>query len=134
MSAPLRWKLIAGFLLVFTAGLVAGIFLGAMSSRRHRLDPSRPGELASRIRHRMQTRLNLTPEQIASTAPILQDTASQLEAIRVETGKRVNQAFDEADRLLAPHLTPEQRAKLETLEAQHQTVEETSPAATVPSP
>ncbi len=118
MSAPLRWKLLAGFLLIFVAGLVAGAFLGAAQSRHHRLDFTHHGSLAEKVRKRM-SRLDLTPEQMAKAAPIFDRTARRLEEIRGETGRRVHEAFAAADDELASDLTPQQRAKLKSLQAQH---------------
>ena len=119
MSRPLRWKLIAGFLLVFVAGLVLGVLLGADQMRKHRLDYAHHGVLAEKLRNRMQSRLDLTPEQVKQTAPIFDATARQLEQIRIETTQHVHAAFEEADRKLAPQLTAEQRLKMENLEAKH---------------
>ncbi len=119
MSAPLRWKLLAGFLLVFLAGLVAGAFLGAAQARHHRLDFAHHGSLGEKVRKRMQSRLDLTPEQMARGAPILDKAARQLEEIRAQTGRRVHEAFAAADEELAPYLTPQQRAKLKALEVRH---------------
>lgn len=118
MSVPLRWKLIGGFVLVFIAGLVAGAFLGAVQSRHHRSDFSHHEVLTDRIRHRMQARLDLTPEQLAKTAVIFDKTARQIEDIRKETSRRVHETFAAADDELAPALTPEQRARLDALEAE----------------
>jgi uncharacterized membrane-anchored protein YhcB (DUF1043 family) len=118
MNRPLRFKLIGGFLVVFIAGLVAGAFLGALHARHHRTDFSHHEALTERIRNRMQTRLALTPEQLAKTAPIFDKTARQIEDIRKETSRRVHETFAAADDELAPALTPEQRARLDALEAE----------------
>lgn len=122
MSAPLRWKLLGGFLVVFIAGLLAGVFVGIDRSRPHRLDFSHQSTLSEKVRRRMQSRLDLTPEQVAKTKPILDKTARELERIRTETGQRVHAAFAAAAVELQPELTPEQRAKLEKMEAQHQAI------------
>ncbi len=119
MSATLRSKLLAGFVLVFMAGLVAGTLVGASQSRRHWMDFGHHESLAQRIRNRMQSRLNLTPEQVARTAPIFEKTARQLEAIRTDTSRRVRETFVAVDKELTPDLTPEQRAKLAALEAKY---------------
>jgi uncharacterized membrane-anchored protein YhcB (DUF1043 family) len=120
MSAPLRWKLLGGFLLVFIAGAVLGVYVGAQQARRHRLQASSHPVLVEKVQRRMQARLDLTPEQLQRTAPVFDATARKLEEIRTDTGKRVREAFTEGDRALAPQLTSEQRAKMETLEAEHQ--------------
>lgn len=117
MSAPLRWKLIGGFVLVFIAGLVAGGYLEALHAR-HRVPPPRRHTLAERVHNRLQTRLGLTPEQIKKTAPIIDRTVRQLDAIRTETSQRVHDTLLAADRELSPDLTAEQRATLKEMEAQ----------------
>lgn len=119
MSGSLKGKLVAGFVLVFLAGLAAGAFLGAAQSRHHRMDFNRAHPLAERVRNRMQKHLDLTPEQIKQTAPIFDKTARELEAIRAETGRRVHETLAASDRELAPVLTPAQRAKLATMQARH---------------
>jgi Spy/CpxP family protein refolding chaperone len=118
MSASLKWKLALGFVLVFVAGVAAGAFFGAA----HFMQPPRPDfthhrSLTDRMRNQMKTRLDLTPEQIERTAPLIEKTAQELEAIRAETGRRVRETLAASDRELAPLLTPEQRTKLEALAA-----------------
>ena len=118
MSAPLRWKLVGGFVLVFIAGLIGGAFLGAAQVRLHRADFAHHAALTERIRNRMKWRLNLTPEQMTKTAPIFDKTARQIQDIRKETSRRIHETFAAADDELAPTLTPEQRARLDALEAE----------------
>jgi hypothetical protein len=119
MSGSLKGKLLAGFVLVFVAGFAAGAFFGAMQMQRHHIDFFHHHALALRVRHRLQRRLQLTPEQARQAEPIVNQTVRQLEAIRAETGKRVHETFLAADRELAPQLTEKQRAKLKSLEKTH---------------
>ena len=116
MNSALKWKLALGLLLAFFAGGATGGFFVAGHAHHRRMDFS-PGHhrLADRMRSRMQTELDLTPEQVAKTAPIFDRTASELEKVRTETGARVRQIMAEANRALAPELTDAQRAKLEAL-------------------
>ncbi|MEO7168486.1 MAG: hypothetical protein ABI016_15815 [Chthoniobacterales bacterium] len=116
MNAKLRWKLIAGFVLVFLAGAAAGGFFASSQAWRHRPDYSHHRHsLAERMRSRIEAQLDLTPAQLEQAAPIFERTAQELEKIRAETGDRVRQVMDKADRALAPELTEAQRIKLETL-------------------
>lgn len=119
MNTTLKWKLLVGFLLAFLAGGAAGVFLAASHARHLRADfaHARPW-LAERLRSRIQTELNLTPQQIEKTAPIFDRAASELEKIRTETADRVHQVLSETNRALEPELTDAQRAKLETLKKQ----------------
>ena len=117
MSASLRWRFILGFSLVFIAGIALGGFIGVMRSRHDGLNGPHNQLLAERLRNRMQMRLDLTPEQLAKTAPVFDKAARELEQIRTDTARRVHEVMAEADHDLTPALTAEQRAKLKALEA-----------------
>ena len=120
MSAALKWKLIAGFVLVFIAGGVTGVFLSAAVARHCLLAPVHHGLVAERMRERLRVQLKLTPEQMTKISPIIDKTGTQLEQIRMETGRRVHETFAEANREMSAHLTDEQRAKLEQIRQRHQ--------------
>jgi hypothetical protein len=111
MSA-LHWKLTAGFVIVFIAGLAAGNYFGQVQAHDHHGEAAHRRSLAERMRVKMEERLQLTPDQVKATAPIFDRTATQLEAIRIETGRRVHAVLNQSDRELRPLLTDEQRAKL----------------------
>ncbi len=115
MNAALKWRLVAGFFLVFAAGIATGAFVSA--TRWHHFGPGRAHHRS--LAERMQTRLNLTPAQVAKMKPILDHAANTLEQIRRETTRRVHEALAEVDRELAPELTAEQRTRLETMERKH---------------
>jgi hypothetical protein len=116
MNTALKWKLVAGFVLAFLAGGATGGFLVASQARHRRTDfAQHRHSLAERMRGRLQTQLNLTPEQIEKTAPIFDRAVNELEKIRAETGARVRDVMAETNRALAPELTDAQRATLEAL-------------------
>jgi hypothetical protein len=118
VNPALKWKLVAGFALVFAAGVSVGAFLGTTRwpHTAHALGSHRP--LAERMRSRVQTRLRLTPEQVAKAKPIFDKTAEAIGQIRKETAQRVHAVLAEAERELAPALTPDQRARLEASPAE----------------
>lgn len=118
MNSGLKWKLIAGFVLVFIAGGMTGAYVAA-SQARHALFGPDHGLISDRMRQRLKVQLGLTDEQTKKIAPIIDKTATELEAIRNETGRRVHQTFAEAHREMAAELTPEQRQKLQEIEARH---------------
>jgi len=119
MNSALKWKLIAGFLLVFIAGGVTGAFVAAVTTR-HLLGPPHHGVAAERMRARLQAELNLTPEQMKKISPIIDRTGTELEQIRMETTRRVHDTFAESHRQISEDLTPEQKAKFEELRRRHQ--------------
>jgi Spy/CpxP family protein refolding chaperone len=119
MNRALQWKLIAGFILVFIAGGMTGAFIAASHSRHMFIVSHRPELMAQRMRERLRHELKLTPEQLAKISPIIDKSTTQLEEIRMETGRRVHETFVQAHREMAANLTEEQRAKLQQLEARH---------------
>lgn len=120
MNSALKWKLAIAFLLVFIAGGTMGAFLGFRHIRHHViLGPPQAGEVGNRMREHFRRTLNLTPEQEAKVAPIIDATSSKLETIRLETAERVRTVMEDSKKEVAPLLTPEQQKKLDNLEAEH---------------
>jgi Spy/CpxP family protein refolding chaperone len=120
MNSALKWKLACAFLLVFVAGGTTGAFFGFHHIRHHViLGPPKSGEVSDRMREHLRRSLDLTPEQEAKVAPIVETTSAKLEAIRLETAERVRVVMEESKKDVAPLLTPEQQKKLDKLESQH---------------
>jgi Spy/CpxP family protein refolding chaperone len=119
MNQALKWKLIAGFLLVFVAGGISGAFLGGLYSRHLFFEFHRPEQIGARMKERLRTELNLTPEQLAKISPIIDKTAAQLRDIRRETARRVHETMAEAHQQMATSLTEEQRQKLQQIQERH---------------
>jgi len=119
MNQALRWKLIAGFILVFVAGGISGAFLGGLYARHLFFGFHQPEQIGARMKERLRAELNLTPEQLAKVSPIIDKTAVQLRDIRRDTGRRVHETIAEAHRQMAANLTDEQRQKLQQIEERH---------------
>jgi len=119
MNQALRWKLIAGFILVFVAGGISGVFLGGLYARDLFFGFHQPEQIGARMKERLRAELNLTPEQVAKVSPIIDKTAVQLREIRQETARRVHETIAEAHRQMAVNLTDEQRQKLQQIEERH---------------
>ncbi len=119
MNRALQWKLIAGFILVFIAGGITGAFLGGLYARHLFFEFHHPALIGARMKERLRTELNLTPEQVAKISPITDKTAAQLQKVRQDTGRRVHEIMTEAHREMAANLTGEQRQKLQQIEERH---------------
>jgi len=119
MNRALQWKLIAGFMLVFVAGGITGAFVGGSYARHQFLAFHRPELIAGRMKERLRTELNLTPEQVAKISPIIDKTAAQLRDIRRNTARRVHETMAEAHGQMAVNLTDEQRQKLQQIQERH---------------
>jgi uncharacterized GH25 family protein len=118
VNRSLQWKLIAGFILVFVAGAMTGVFFASAHAHHIFIEFHQPDLVSTRTKERLKTELNLTPEQEAKIAPMVDKMAAQLEQIRMETGRRVHQTFMDAHREMAASLTEEQRGKLKQMEEQ----------------
>ena len=119
MNRALRWKLIAGFLLVFVAGGITGAFIGGWYAQNQFFELHHPERIAGRMKERLRADLNLTPEQLAKISPIIDKTTAQLRDIRRATGRRVHEIIADAHRQMAAQLTDEQRQKLMQMEERH---------------
>ena len=116
MNEALKWKLIAGFLLVFIAGGATGIFVTMAISQRFMFAPHPHGFAAQAMKNRLRWQLRLTDEQMAKISPIIDKTGAQLEEIRGDTGRRVRETIAKAHREIEPMLTPEQQQRLKQIE------------------
>jgi Spy/CpxP family protein refolding chaperone len=119
MNGALKWKLVAGFVLVFVAGGIAGAALGGLYAQHLLFEIHRSGSLGDRMKERLRTELSLTPEQVAKVSPIVDKTAAHLQEIRRDTGRRVHAIMAEAHKEIAANLTDEQRQKLQQIEERH---------------
>jgi alkanesulfonate monooxygenase SsuD/methylene tetrahydromethanopterin reductase-like flavin-dependent oxidoreductase (luciferase family) len=119
MNRSLKWKLIAGFVLVFIAGGITGAAVGGAYARHYFFALHHPERIGQRMKERLRAELKLTPEQMTNISPIIDKTAVQLREIRQETGRRVHQAMADAHQQIAVNLTDEQREKLSRIEQQH---------------
>ena len=119
MNHSLQWKLLAGFVLVFIAGAMTGAFVAVMHTRHVFVEVHNPELVATQMKERLRSDLNLTDEQIAKISPIMEKTSAQLEQIRMETGQRVHDVFKDSHREIGAFLTDEQKGKLQEMEKRH---------------
>ena len=118
MTKSRSWKVVLYATLIFVAGLFIGVLAGPHVLRTF-LRPPTPAEMSSHILARLQSRLSLTPEQTAQIKPLVEQTSSDIDAIREATTKQVADRIAETDSKIAPFLTPEQKAKLDQMQAEH---------------
>jgi len=118
MTRALKWRIAIGVLLVFLAGAATGVFAGSWYARSS-FKVRHGGMMGDRMRQHITRHLDLTPEQSRQIDPILDRAAAELQAIRAETGQRVSETMRRSHQEIAPHLTPEQQEKLETMKRRH---------------
>jgi Spy/CpxP family protein refolding chaperone len=118
MNPSFKGRLIAGFILAFIAGAACGAFFGFHQARAWRAEfGHHPHAFADRIRNRIKSELDLTPEQLTKVEPVLNHADDELQKIRAETGLKVRQVATQTNRALEPLLTDAQRAKLQKIES-----------------
>src|SRR5437868_15470957 len=115
MTKRRSWKVILYAVLIFVAGLFVGALAGPHILRTF-LRPPTPAEMSRHILARLQSRLSLTPEQTAQVKPLVEQTASDIEGIRVATTKQISERIAETDSKIATFLSPEQKVKLDQME------------------
>jgi len=119
MNQALKWKLIAGFILVFVAGGMTGAAVGGLYARHHFFGLHHPERIGARMKERLRAELKLTPEQITKISPIIDNTAVELRQIRRETRRRVHEVMNGSHQQIAVNLTDEQRQKLQQIQQRH---------------
>lgn len=110
-------KIIAYVVVIFCAGLVSGILLSPRVGHMF-LRPPGPAEMSRHMLERMQTRLDLTPEQSAAIKPLLEAASADLSVIRHETTERVSSRIAQTNESISALLNPEQRQELARMEAE----------------
>src|SRR5262245_959069 len=119
MNQALKWKLIAGFIIVFVAGAITGAALGGLYTRHLFFEFHHPQMIGERMNAQFRSELHLTPEQMAKISPIIDKTAADLQQVRHDTARRVREIWMESHRQLAANLTDEQRQKLQQMKERH---------------
>jgi Spy/CpxP family protein refolding chaperone len=119
MNSALKWKLIAGFVLVFVAGVIAGAALGGWYAQHLFFEFHHPRMIGARMKEQFRSELRLTPEQMAKISPIIDKTDAQLQEVRRDTARRVRDIWMNAHQEIAANLTDEQRQKLQEMKERH---------------
>jgi hypothetical protein len=116
MSRFSQWKTIGYAAAIFIAGGISGGALGVYEAKSSLFSPPGEREMALHMRNRLKARLGLSPDQMAKINPIIDNAASELRSIRVETWQRLNKVFDDSYAQVSAVLTPEQRTKLDEMQ------------------
>jgi hypothetical protein len=114
-----KGKLIAGVILVFAVGVLAGS-LGTRTYVTHRLRAFGPGgppphQRKALVTERLARELNLTESQRADIGKIVEESEAKMLAVRRKYLPEIKQITDTGLALMREKLTPDQRVKLEAL-------------------
>lgn len=104
---------------IFLAGGVTGGLVVARVAMHRFFHPPGPEQMADRILRRMESRLDLTSDQVNQIRPILEKAGTTMQQVRLDSMKRVRETMDQSHAEIAKLLTPEQQKKFEEMEREH---------------
>ena len=111
MSGLPKWKVALYLAGIFLAGGVSGWVVAAKTAKENAFKPPQPREIATSFRDRLNSKLNLTPEQAQQIDVIIQRTTVELQAIHGDNVKRIKQGVSNRHAQISAILTPEQHAQ-----------------------
>ena len=116
MSNVTKGKAIFYLVAIFVAGAACGTILGYATGRQQAVSPARQKEMSDKLLQRLQTRLELSPEQFAMIKPIVEQNSAAMQAVHRESWQRVSDSFKRMNTQIAGILTEDQKQKLEAME------------------
>lgn len=109
----LHWKIGLSLVAIFLAGAGLGWFAGRQAIYARQKAMSRPEFWDGMVLGRMEERLGLTTEQRKSLEPLVRETAQKLQVQRRRAVMEQMQTVKAFYGQVEPHLTDEQRARME---------------------
>lgn len=119
-----NWKVWAAFLSVFLCGALVGVIITGHVAKRQFVPPKDHAEIRQIIRARaldsIRDEVAPSPEAMAEIETIVDQTLTELTAIRREVFPRIQRVFNRGKERIKEHLTPEQQARLEAMVEERQ--------------
>lgn len=104
--------------LIFLAGAIAGALLAPRFGRSF-MRPPNSKQMSQHMMERLESGLELTPDQVAKIKPLIEKIGAEMETVRRETSKRVHDRIAQTNAEISLLLTPEQKEKFIKMEAEH---------------
>jgi Spy/CpxP family protein refolding chaperone len=109
---------IASYLaLIFLAGGISGAVISGSAAKEEKSKPPTMRGVCDHMRKRLQSELDLTPDQIKRIEPILRETEREMENVRRRTMGQIGQIIEKSHAEIAKELTPAQQVKLAAMES-----------------
>lgn len=110
-----KWTAAFYLAVIFFAGSITGKVMSIKSSKEILYRPPRVEDMNRQRMARLKSTLNLTPDQVKTIEPIVQETSAKLSKVYNECMGLVYKTIENENRRLFPLLTPEQRERLEQM-------------------
>jgi Spy/CpxP family protein refolding chaperone len=122
MTQLTKNKIILYLATIFLVGGITGGVLGWTGARQRGMESPSPKKMCDHFRDRLSADLALTPAQLHQLDPLLEKRARGMEAVHTRTIQELEELIRASNEEIAVALglTPEQRAKLEEMEARRQ--------------
>jgi len=120
MSHLTKNKIIVYLAAIFLVGGVTGAVLGWTGAKERWWHPPDGKTICDRVRHRLQSELNLRPDQVREINPILEKRAKEMDAIHSRTIKEIEEIVRSSNERIVKVLDSPQRTKFEEMEKKRQ--------------
>ncbi len=111
MSLEKPWKLVLLLVGIFAAGAVTGAFVTMAVVKKAAENRRAPEQWVSARLKMIAQRLELTPEQIETLAPVMKRNSEDLSQLRQDSMRDTRRLIERMGKDIAAVLTPEQRVK-----------------------
>lgn len=118
MSHFTKRKALTYLIAIFLVGTACGAIIGYSSGKQQAASPTKQKEICDRTLKKLQTRLDLSDEQVAQIKPIVEQNSATMQTIQRESWQRVSDVVKRMNTQIAGYLTTDQKQKLEAMENQ----------------
>ncbi len=114
------WKAVAGVVLVFFLGVLAG-GIGVYRFHRHRMDRffrGEPGAVSGFLVHRLARQLDLDASQRTRVEAVVRQTHEEMREVRQQFRPRLDELVEKGRREIRAELRPDQQARFDRIVAE----------------
>src|SRR5882724_5287271 len=117
MSTITKYKFLFSMLLMFAAGATSGALVAWPAAKRT-AQPKKPSmeHACDSMKHKLESRLHLTREQIQKISPRMERTARELDAVHEKSMVEIEEVFQRSTADISKELTPDQQPLLLEME------------------
>ncbi len=116
ITAFAKSKAVAYVVSIFLVGGITGGVVAVGVNRHAQSAQPHSHDIATHLRDRLTSSLDLTPEQLQQVNPILEKSSEEIQKIHAETMERVGGVMTGSYDQISALLTPEQKVKLEQMQ------------------
>jgi Spy/CpxP family protein refolding chaperone len=120
MNGLSQWRLVVYLVAIFAAGSVSGWVVATKMAKQNAFKAPQPKEIATSLRDRLHSKLNLNPEQSQKIDAIIERSSAEMQSIHGENIKRIKQGVSNRNAQIVAVLTPEQQKDFEQMEKERQ--------------